>query len=209
MAYRQIPSTFTVKATNTAQPLFGSWITAGPASFTAGACGQPITLTLGTALTSGNDASMFVKGEPAWLIDPTGTSPQNMETVRIQSILNNTITLGNQTDMSAQGGANPVTRFPHYVGGVGVGTFIMPKQLANNFLVTLEDGGTGTFLYIGCSPSMTATAYRIFKLAKTSTGTQPQYYSSAQFSPGNPFDMGEEFVYGTAGDIFNLSVSIA
>jgi len=207
MAYRQIPSTFTVKATNTPQPLFGSWVTAGPAAFVAGPCGMPVTLTLGTALTSGNDASMFHPGDEAYLIDPTGSTPLNAEPIRIQSVLNNTVTLGNQTDMSTQG-QNPVTRFAHYVGAVGVGTFIMPRQMANNFLITLEDGGTGTFLYIGCSPSMTATAYRIFKLAKTATGVQPQYYSSAMFSPGNPFLMPEVFVVGAAGDIYNVSISI-
>jgi hypothetical protein len=206
MAYRQIPSTFTVKSTSVAQPLFGSWVTAG-AGFAAPSS-VPITLTLGTALTSGNDASIFHPGDEAWLIDPTGSSPLNAEPIRIQSVLNNTVTLGNQTDMSAQGGANPVTRFPHYVGVVGTGTFIIPKQKANNFLVTFEDGGTGTFLYIGCSPAMTASAYRVYKLAKVAAGVQPNYYSPTMSGPGNPFDLSELFVVGTALDSWNLTVTV-
>jgi hypothetical protein len=206
MAFRQIPSTFTVSATNTPQPLFGSWVTAG-AGFTQPA-GMPLVLTLGTALSAGNDASMFTVGEPVWLIDPPAATPHFAETARIAAIAGNTVTLGNQTDMSAQGGNNPVTRYPHYVGALGIGTFIMPKVDANNFLVTLEDGGTGAFLYIGCRPNMTATAYRIFKLVKTVAGTQPQYYSSAMFSPGNPFSMPEVFVMGTAADTYNVSIAV-
>jgi hypothetical protein len=204
MAYRKIGSTFTLAGTSQPQPLLGSWITAG-AGITAPA-GMPITLTLGTASTSGNDATnIFVAGEPALLLDPNGS---HMETVRIASVSANTVTLGNSTDMSAQGGQNPVTRFPHVAGAIGTGTWIMPKQMANNFLVDLEDGGTGTWLYIGCSWAMTATAYRVFKLNKVAAGVQPQYYSSAMYSPGNPFDISEVFVMGTAGDIFNISIAI-
>jgi len=205
MAYRQIPSTFTVKATNTPQPMFGSWVTAGPAAFVAGPCGQPVVLTLGTALTSGNDAGMFISGEPAWLLNPSNGVG---ETVRIASVLNNTVTLGNQTDMSASGGPNPVTRAGYPVGVLGTGAYLMPKQMMNNFLIDLEDGGTGTFLYLGVKYNMSATAYRIFKLAKTSTGVQPQYYASGLYSPGNPLDSSEIFVVGTAGDIYNVSMAI-
>lgn len=202
MAYRQVPSTFTVAATDTPQPLIGSWVTAG-AGFNAPS-GVPLTLTLGTALTSGNDASIFAPGDEAYLIDPNGA---HGEPVRIQSVSGNTVTLGNQTDMSTQG-QNPVTRFAHAAGAIGTGTFITPHQMANNFLVMLEDGGTGTFLYIGCKYNMTATAYRVFKLAKTSSGTQPQWYSSAMFSPGNPFQPSEWWAYGTAGDAWNISIIV-
>jgi hypothetical protein len=169
---------------------------------------MPITLTLGTALTAGNDASMFVIGEPVWLIDPPGATPHYAETAIISAISGNTVTLGNQTDMSAQGGPNPVTRYPHYVGALGTGTFILPKQMANSYTVDLEDGGTGIFLYIGCSPLMTATAYRIAKLAKTTTGTQPQSYSPTFYGPGNPYDLAELFVIGTAADTYNLTVQV-
>jgi hypothetical protein len=206
MAYRQIPSTFTVHTTNTPQPLFGSWVTAG-AGFTVPA-GMPLVLTLGTALTAGNDASMFVIGEPVWLIDPPASTPHYAETARISAISGNTVTLGNQTDMSAQGGPNPVTRYPHYVGALGTGTFIMPKQMANSYTVDFEDGGTGTFLYVGNSPLMTASAYRIAKLAKTTAGTQPQLYSPTMYGPGNPFDIAELWAFGTAADIYNLTVEI-
>lgn len=202
MAYRQVPSTFTIRTSNIPQALFGSWVTAS-AGFNAPA-GAPLVLTLGNALSAGNDASMFVAGEPVWLIDPNGA---NAETAVIKSKSGNTVTLGNQTDSSYQGD-NPVTRFPHAVGVVGTGTFIMPKQMANNFFVSFEDGGTGAFLYGGCRPAMTATAYRVFKLPKTAVGNQPFFYSSAMFSPGNPFDMAEMFVYGTAGDIYNVSICI-
>ncbi|HXN71547.1 MAG TPA: hypothetical protein VN861_03225 [Candidatus Acidoferrales bacterium] len=201
--YRQIPSTFTINTSNTPQPLFGSWVTAG-AGFTQPA-GAPLTLTLGTALASGNDASMFQPGEPAWLIDPNGA---HAETVRIQSISANTVTLGNQTDSSYQG-VNPVTRFAHAVGALGTGTFIMPKIECNNFLVDLEDGGAGAFLYIGCQYNMTATAYRIYKLAKTTAGNQPFYYSSAMYSPGNPVSIYQLFVMGTNPDAYCLSLEIA
>jgi hypothetical protein len=131
-----------------------------------------------------------------------------METVLIKTVANNTVTLGYSTDTTAQGGANPVTRYPHVAGAIGTGTWIMPKQMANNFLVMYEDGGTGAFMYIGCSWKMTATAYRVFKLSKVSANVQPQYYSSALFSPGNGFDASEWFVFGTAGDQWNLSVAI-
>lgn len=204
MAYRKIGSTLAFGATNQPQPLLGSWITAG-AGITAPA-GAPITLTLGTASVSGNDAAnIFTNGEPALLLDPNG---KNMETVLIQSVLNNTVTLGRSTDMSAAGGNNPVTRYAHVAGAIGTGTWIMPKQMANNFLVTFEDGGSGTFMYIGCSWAMTATAFRVFKLAKTSSGVQPQYYSSAMFTGGNPMDMSEIFVYGTAADAWCVSVVV-
>jgi hypothetical protein len=203
MAYRKIGSTFAFAATNQPQPLLGSWITAG-AGITAPA-GAPITLTLGAASVSGNDAAnIFTNGEPALLLDPNG---KNMETVRIASVSGNTVTLGNSTDSSTQG-VNPVTRFSHVAGAIGVGTWIMPKQMANNFLVTFEDGGTGTFMYIGCSWVMTATAFRVFKLAKTASGVQPQYYSSAMFTGGNPMDISEIWGYGTSADSWNISVVV-
>lgn len=203
MAYRPIPSTFTVAATNTPQPLFGSWVTAG-AGFTQPAL-SPITITLGTALTSGNDAQMFKAGENAWLIDPNGA---HAETVFVASKSGNTLILGNMTGASPLGVQNPVTGYPHVVGGIGVGTFILPKQMMNNFLVTFEDGGTGAFLYLGCQYNMTATAFRFFKMAKTTVGNNPYNYNSAMFSPGNPFDASELWAYGTAGDAWNLSVVI-
>jgi hypothetical protein len=204
MAYRQIKSTFSLASTNQPQPMIGSWITAG-AGITAPA-GAPITLTLGTATTSGNDATnIFVNGETAMLVDPNGA---HMESVHIASVTGNTVTLGASTDTTAQGGANPVTRYAHVAGVVGTGTWIMPNMMANNFLLTFEDGGTGTFMYVGCSWAMTATAYRIFKMAKTASGVQPQYYSSAMFSPGNAFTLSEIFVFGTAADVYNVSIAI-
>ena len=112
------------------------------------------------------------------------------------------------TDSSAQGGLNPVTRFAHVAGVVGTGTYILPKQMANNFLVTYEDGGTGLFMYVGCSPLMTATAFRIFKLPITTLNSNPFYYNSAMFSPGNPFDLAEIFMFGTTGDKYNPSIVI-
>jgi len=205
MAYRQIPSTFTLASTSQPQPLLGSWITAGAITTPTGV---PTVVTLGNAFTAGtNDAAMFVQGEPALLVDPNGA---NMETVRIASvnIAGNTVTLGNSSEHTAVGGPNPVTRKSHVAGVIGTGTWIMPKQMANNFLVMYEDGGTGTFMYIGCSWKMTATAYRVFKMGKTTTGTPPYYYNSAMFSPGNPFDLSEVFIFGTSGDIYSVSVAI-
>jgi hypothetical protein len=215
MAYRKVGSTLKLAATNTPQPMLGSWVTAATGSFATAPAGSPVTLTLGTASVSGNDAAnIFIPGEPAWLQVPSGAAAPYIsgsgETVLIKSVSGNTVTLGNQTDISAQGGPNPVTRASggYPVGALGTGAYLFPKQMSNNFLVVFEDGGTGTFLYIGCDYRMTATAYRVFKLAKTATGVQPAYYSSAMFSPGNPFDISELFVFGTANDVFNVSVVI-
>jgi hypothetical protein len=207
MAYRKIGSTFALGITNTPQPLLGSWVTAAAAGVNFAKPSQvPIQITLGTASSAGNDAAnIFIPGEQAWLLDPNG---QHGETVNIGLVSGNNVTLYPSTDSSAQGGINPVTRFPHVTGALGVGSYLMPKQMANNFLVTFEPGGTGAFMYIGCSWVMTAAAFRIFELSKVAAGVQPQYYSSAMFSPANPFDMSEIFVYGTATDVWNVSVAI-
>ena len=104
MAFRVSPL-LTIASSSSPQPAFGSWVTAG-AGFTAPA-GSPITLTLGTAAASGNDASqMFIAGEAAWLVDPNGA---NGEDVRIASVLNNTVTLGPKTITTSKGQAYPFT----------------------------------------------------------------------------------------------------
>lgn len=215
MAYRKIGSTFKIGTTNTPQPLLGSWVTAATGSFATAPASSPVTLTLGTASTSGNDAAnIFTPGEPAWLQVPAGAAAPYVsgsgETVLIKSVSGNTVVIGNQTDMSASGGPNPVTRAAggYPVGALGTGAYLFPKQVSSNFLVMFEDGGTGTFLYIGCDYRMTATAYRIFKLAKTATGGAPAYYSSGLMAPGNSFDASEWFVYGTANDIFAVIVQV-
>ena len=195
---------FKIGATNTPQPLFGSWVTAGT-GFTAPS-NTPLTLTLGTAQNAGNDAAqIFIPGEAAWLIDPNGA---NGEAVIIKSISGNTVTLGQQTLVNAAGQTGIVTANAHVTGALGTGTFIIPKQILNNFIVTFEDGGTGTFLYIGNSPAMTAILHRIFKLAKTASGVQPQYYAAGMFSPGNVFDASGLWVYGTANDLYNVAMCV-
>lgn len=206
MAYRTGP-VFKVAATNTPQPMFGSWVTAvAPAAGFNQAAGAPLVLTLGTAANAGNDAAqIFVPGEAVWLIDPNGA---HGETAYIASILNNTVTLGPKTSQPLSGAGYPYTEFPHVVGGIGVGTFIFPKQIFNNYLIDLEDGGTGTFLYLGNAWNMTAVFRRFYKLAKTAAGVQPQFYDAGMFSAGNSFDLSELYVYGTIGDLWNMSINV-
>src|SRR5208282_673904 len=91
----------TLRSSTHPQPAFGSWITAvSPASGLAQAAGAPLTLTLGNAASSGNDASqMFKPGEAVWLIDPNGA---NGETAYIASVLNNTVTLAPKTNTNTK-----------------------------------------------------------------------------------------------------------
>ena len=197
-----------VAATNTPQPMFGSWVTAvSPATGFAGPSGVPLTLTLGTAAASGNDASqIFTAGEPAWLIDPNGA---NGEEVRIASVSGNTVTLGPKTITTSKGYTYPFTENAHAVGVIGTGSLIFPKQMVNNFLVDLEDGGTGTFLYLGNAYNMTATFRRFYKVGKVASGAQPYFFNAAEYSPGNPIDISEIWVYGTAGDEYSVSLMLA
>jgi hypothetical protein len=205
MAFRTA-STFTVAATDTPQPLFGSWVTAvSPANGFAQPSSSALTLTLGTATSSGADANqIFTPGEPAWLIDPNGA---HGEEVRIAAVLNNTVTLGPKT-ITTLLNTYPFTEYPHVAGSIGIGTFIMPKQMVNNFLVDLEDGGTGTFLYLGNAFNMTAVYRRYYKLAKVAAGVQPYFFNAGEFSQGNPIDISESWVYGTGGDSWNVSIMI-
>jgi hypothetical protein len=210
MAYRT-SGRFTIAATNTPQPLFGSWVTAvSPGAGFAQSAGAPLTLTLGTAQSSGNDASqIFTAGEEAWLVDPSVSNKGgvNAEAVRIASVLNNTLTLGPKT-ITTPKTTYPFTENPHVAGSIGVGSWIIPKQMLNNFLVSYEDGGTGPFLYLGNSMLMTATLYRFYKMASVGTGTQPYFYNASMTSPGNPYDLSELWVMGTSGDTYNISINV-
>jgi hypothetical protein len=205
VAYRS-SGVFKVAATNTPQPMFGSWITAvSPTGSLAGPTSAPIVLTLGTAQNSGNDAAqIFVPNEDVWLIDPNGA---NAEQCHVQSISANTLTLG-QKHATNLSGLQPVTENAHAVGAIGTGTFIMPKQMVNNFLIDLEDGGSGTFFYLGNRYNMTNVLWRIYKLAKTTSGVQPQFYNPTMYSPGNPFDISELFIYGTQNDLWNVTLIV-
>ena len=206
MAFRTGP-VFKIATTNQPQPLFGSWITAvSPANGFAKPAGAPLTLTLGTAANAGNDATqIFIAGEPAWLVNPDGT---NGEVVQIASISGNTVVLGPRPGVTPGGQQNQFTEYSHAVGAIGTGSLLFPKQMVNNFLVDFEDGGTGTFLYLGNQYNMTAVFRRFFKLAKTTSGIQPQYFNAAEYSPGNPIDLSELWVYGTSGDLWNMSIMI-
>lgn len=212
MAFRT-SGLFTIATTNTPQPLFGSWVTAvAPASGFAQAAGAPLTLTLGTAQASGNDGSqIFTAGEQAWLVDPSGTNKGgvNGETVTIAKVSGNTLILGPKTSVPSNGLPGPVfTENPHAVGGIGVGSYIIPKQMLNNLLIDFEDGGTGNFLYLGNSSLMTAVLYRFYKLAKVAANTQPYFYQASMTSPGNPYDLSELYVYGTSGDEYCVSINV-
>ena len=196
----------TVRSSTLPQPAFGSWVTAvSPVGGLSLPSGIPLTLTLGNAASAGNDASqMFQRGEPAWLIDPSGA---NFETVTIASVLNNTVTLGPKTS-----GSNPFTEFPHVAGALGTGSYLLPKQETNNVLIVYEDGSVGPFLFIGSGPLFTITPsyYKvIYKIAFAITGTQPPYWNAGQFSPGNPVESAELFVRGTVGDQYFTVFSVA
>lgn len=211
MAYRT-SGKFTVASSTIPQPLFGSWVTAvSPATGFQQAASAPLVLTLGTAQAAGNDASqIFQQGEPAWLVDPSGSNKGGVhgETVTIAAISGNTLTLGPKTSQPANGQiAAPFTEYPHVAGVVGTGSWIIPKQLLNNFLVQYETGGTGSYLYLGNSMLMTATLWRFFEMAAQASG-QPSFYTASMTSPGNPYDLSELWVFGTAGDSWTASINV-
>lgn len=202
----------------TPQPAWGSWVTAVVSGNFSVPSSSPITLTLGNANASGgSDATQLFPrfaGQYAWLIDPgVSFAGANAEKVFLQSVSGNNVTLGAKPLRSASspgmGTINPVTEFGHVAGAVGVGTYILPAFDLNNVAVTYEDGGTGPWLYLGNNIAMTTTTYRIWKMANTTTGTQPAYYNSAMFSPGNPFNMSELWVLGVNGDKWSISCNVA
>ena len=207
MAFR--PSPLLTLRSAGVQPAFGSWVTAvSPTPGFAQAAYAPLTLTLGNAASSGNDASqMFKAGEDAWLINVDGSGA---EQVRIAKVTNNTVILGPKTGISTTGRTNPFTEFAHAAGAIGTGTFILPKQMTNNVLVTYQDGSAGPWLYIGSSPLFTvAPNYLvIYKIAFAIAGTQPPYWNAGLFSPGNPIDSSELFVLGTTGDQYFTTLAI-
>jgi len=192
-----------VASSSQPQPAFGSWVTAGAGL--AAPSDVPITLTLGTACASGNDAAqLFVAGEPAWIVKPDNSL---FETVFIKSVTNNTLVLGNQT-LSTPTRDNYVTLNAYPVGAIGTGAFLIPKPNFNNIIVVYEDGGTGPWLYMGKGPLFTSAINRIFKLPNVASGVYPAYWNSAMSSPGNPFDLSEIYIRGTAGDQFTTSLNI-
>lgn len=204
MAFRTFVN-FKALSTTVPQPLIGSYITAGIGA----PSNVPITLTLGAVSSAGNDATnIFVKGEYAWLINPDGTGG---EKAWISGVSGNTVTLGSQTQYAiGDSGLSPVTQRTHVSGAFGTGTFIALYYDFNNLFVEFEDGGTGTFLYLGNAYNMTAAYRRIAKLAKTSSGAMPSSYSVTQTSPGNPFQTSELWVLGTAAnDLYNANICIA
>lgn len=193
MAFRSF-ATLRLQSSTVAQPLLGSFITAGigaPAS-------QPITLTLGTIAASATDAeALFGAGDPVWLVNPDGTGA---EPARISNVLSsNQVVLGPQ-NTSGGGIFNPVTLQTHVSGVFGVGTWILLKQQVNNLFVQMEDGGGGTYSYIGTSIAMTALYRRLAKLPKVSAGQNPYTWSATENFGGNPFDTSELWILGGAGN---------
>lgn len=205
MAFRTFPR-FLLQSTTVAQPLVGSYITAGigaPAT-------RPITLTLGTAVSAAGieDANgIFTSGDWAWLIDPDGTNP---EPVRIQSVSGNTVMLGPQTSMTSSGVSSPVTIHPHISGGFGTGTFIALAIDVNNLTVTYEDGATGQWMYIGSQFNFSASIHRIYKLAKVSSNAQPNYWVATGYSGGLPLRTSDLWALGTnaGSDYYNVSALV-
>lgn len=150
---------------------------------------------------------MFSGDKQAVLWDPNGS---HFETVNIASVSGNTVVLGPKTSQPApaqSAGLYVYTEFPHVAGAIGTGTYILPRLDVNNPLIVFEDGGTGTWLYIGQGPLFTATFQRIYKLSKTASGTQPSYWNAGMYNPGNAFAPYELFVSGTAGDTYTTSLA--
>ncbi len=196
---------FAVKSTSVAQPLIGSYITTGIGS----PSNVPLTLTLGD-LTAGlgggsgqYDAQVFIPGSQALLIDPGGT---NVEVVTVASLLAgslNQITLGPKT----VGIGNPVTERSHVSGVFGTGTWILLHTEFNSVYVQPEDANAGTYLYIGNQYNMTAVYKRVVKLAKVTSGSQPNDWSITENSPGNPFVSSELWVLGGSGNNFDSYIT--
>ena len=196
---------FSIKSTTVAQPLIGSYITAG----IGGPSNVPLTITLGdlvAGLGAGSgqyDAQIFIPGSQALLVDPGGT---NVETVTVASLIAgspNQITLGPKT----VGAGNPVTEKSHVSGAFGTGTWILLHTEFNSVYVQPEDGNAGTYIYIGNAINMTAVYKRAVKLAKVSSGSQPNDWSNTENSPGNPFVSSEFWVLGGSGNNFDSYIA--
>jgi hypothetical protein len=190
---------FAVQSTTVAQPMIGSFITAGIGA----PAGQLLTLTLGNLCAGSgvSDSQLFIPGQEALLIDPGGI---NAETVRVKSIVAganvNQIVIGPKTNVMASGRANPVTENPHVSGVFGTGTWILLHVQFNSIFLQPEDGGAGAFLYFGNSIFMTPTYKRAVKLASVASGSQPNSFSSTQSSPGDPFTSSEWWALGGSGN---------
>lgn len=190
---------FQVQSTTVAQPLTGSFITAGIGK----PSNVPLTLTLGNLCANSgfSDSQVFIPGTPALLIDPSGA---NAEIVTVASIVAganvNQITLGPKTIVTPGGSSNPVTEKSHVSGIFGTGTWILLHVNANAIFVEPEDGNSGAFMYFGNAIDMTPTFNRAVKLAKVASGSQPNTFASTQSSPGNPFITSEWWVLGGSGN---------
>ena len=190
---------FAVQSTTVAQPMIGSFITAGIGA----PSDQLLTLTLGNLCAGSgfSDSQLFIPGSEALLIDPGGL---RAETVRVKSIVTganvNQIVLGPKTNVRADGRANPVTELTHVSGAFNTGTWILLHVQFNSIFLQPEDGGAGAFMYFGSAINMTPTYKRAVKLASASSGSQPNAFSSTQSSPGDPFISSEWWVLGGSGN---------
>lgn len=195
-------SQFKIQSTTVAQPLLGSWITAGISAPSM----QPITVSLGSVSNTtgiGDANGIFTVGDDVMLVDPGGL---NIEHARISGLGFNTVTLG----AMAVGATNPVTRKTHVSGAFGTGTFILPHKDVNNISVSFEDGATGSWLYVGNQWNMTATYRRISKLAKVASNAMPNVWTATENSPGNPFRTSELWTLGTStNDLYNVTLEVA
>lgn len=196
MAFRTV-ALMHIQSTSVAQPLIGSFITAG----LSGPVSQPVNVTLGTMVGSDSvpyDAeAIFRVGDPVWLVDPDGSDG---EPARISGLPGgNQVTLGPQQG-SPRGVVNPVTLNTHASGAFGTGTFILLHQMVNNIFVQLEDGTSGTWAYIGDAWNFTATYRRIAKLAKVASAAMPYNYNASETTGGNPFLTSELWILGGAGN---------
>jgi len=196
---------FKIQSTSTAQPVVGSWVTAGfPGVPTKGS----VTLTLGTALASGNDASViFAGGGLAWLVDPGDTTGTSGEEVSIQSVSGNTVTLFPKRN-------GEVLKYNHVNGAFGTGTFIIPIIEMNSFYIQSVPGNAG-FIYFGSnlglltpsgSPSFRHGIARINKVAST---IQPVDFSSAFSFFGNQISSQELWIIAdNANDQYQATFSV-
>ena len=183
----------TVQSTSVAQPIVGSWISAGIGPPTD----VPITITLGTISVTGSDATnLFRAGQEAWLINVDGSGA---ESVIVGAVSANTLTLNPKHLATRDAAISPVTQYSHFSGAFGTGTFIAPHLQVNSAFVQAEDGGGSTYIYIGNQWNFTATYRRLAKLAKVATGVQPYFWNSTETSPGNPFLSSEIWILGGTG----------
>jgi hypothetical protein len=200
-----------IQSTTQAAPLVGSWVTAGNLSSPTT---QPYTVTLG-AMAAGSGwpdaAGIFVVGDMIQMWCPYLNNAEPMRVSAIPSPNQLTFGPGTGAGVSTYSNAtlqNPVAVNSHVNGGFGVGAWVSLLLDCNSIYVQPEDDNTGQWLYIGNSPSMTATYRRIKKLTKVASNAQPNDWTTPAVI-GNPYRVSELWILGTAiGDGYTVTLGV-